>query len=172
MSVDHQKETPVARWKVAPQTIMPTRRNLLALFARLLHRLYDQVATLVAHSRVEHDVYLLRFKVVKEVFHTFTERGAFVDLVPHRESYRGHFTCWNTKSVIASNGLATTQACCPSLLLSKNEIWPLTIANFILVSEKSASKIQICSRKPLSGGLHDLFIRSFTRSCSAVFGSG
>ena len=55
MSVDHQKETPVARWKVAQQTIMPTRRNLLALFARLLHRLYDQVATLVAHSRVEHD---------------------------------------------------------------------------------------------------------------------
>lgn len=85
---------------------------------------------------------------------------------------RDHFTRWNRKSVIASNGFTTTYACFPSLFFMKNIIWPLTIANFILVSENSASKIQMCSRKPLSGGLHDLFILSFTRSCSAVFGSG
>jgi len=80
--------------------------------------------------------------------------------------------CWNKKSVIAVNGLTTMFAWCPSLLFSKNVIWPLMMANFILVSEKSASKMQMCSKKPLSGGLHDLSIRSFTRSCNAVFGSG
>src|SRR5674476_960055 len=55
-------------------------------------------------------------------------------------------------------------AWCPSLLFSKNEIWPLMMANFILVSEKSASKMQMCSKKPLSGGLHDLLMRSFIRT--------
>src|SRR5659263_159253 len=80
--------------------------------------------------------------------------------------------CWNKKSVIASNGLTTTYAWCPNLLFNKNETWPLMMANFIFVSEKSASKIPMCSKKPLSGGVHDLFMRSFTRSCNAVFGSG
>ena len=34
MSVDHQKETPAARWKAPKPTIAPTGRNLLAFFAR------------------------------------------------------------------------------------------------------------------------------------------
>jgi len=48
---------------------------------------------------------------------------------------RDHFTRWNRKSVIASNGFTTTYACFPSLFFMKNIIWPLTITNFILVSE-------------------------------------
>ena len=78
----------------------------------------------------------------------------------------------NTKSVASSNGLAATHARFPSFLFSKNVIWPLMMANFLFVSEKSASKMQMCSRKPLSGRLHDLLMRSVTRSCNAVFGSG
>jgi len=46
------------------------------------------------------------------------------------------------------------------------------MANFLFVSEKSASKMQMCSRKPLSGRLDDLLMRSVIRSCNAVFGSG
>jgi predicted acyltransferase len=47
------------------------------------------------------------------------------------------------KSVTASNGLTTASADFPSFFFSKNVIWPFTMANFILVSEKSEA------RKPL-----------------------
>ena len=78
----------------------------------------------------------------------------------------------NTKSVASSNGLVATHARFRSFFFSKNVIWPLMIANFLFVSEKSASKMQMCSRKPLSGRLHDLLMRSVIRSCNAVFSSG
>gem|GEM_PF-6476752 len=80
-----------------------------------------------------------------------------------------HFMCSNKKSVTTANGRAARNALFASFLFRKNVIWPLIVANFILVSEKAPSKMQICSKKPLSGGLHDLLMRSPIRSCSAVF---